>query len=103
MSSKYQALKQECYEANMQLNELNLVVYTFGNVSAVDRENGVFAIKPSGVPYEDLKPEDIVIVDFDNNIIEGIYVLHLIQKRMLICIKTGQKLVVLHTRMLLIQ
>lgn len=69
--SKYQALKQECYEANMQLNELNLVVYTFGNVSAVDRENGVFAIKPSGVPYEDLKAEDIVIVDFDNNIIEG--------------------------------
>lgn len=71
MSSKYQALKQECYEANMQLNALNLVVYTFGNVSAVDRENGVFAIKPSGVPYEDLKPEDIVIVDFDNNVIEG--------------------------------
>jgi L-ribulose-5-phosphate 4-epimerase len=55
----------------MQLNALHLVVYTFGNVSAVDRENGVFAIKPSGVPYEDLKPEDIVIVDFDNNIIEG--------------------------------
>ncbi len=71
MSSKYQALKQECYEANMQLNELKLVVYTFGNVSAVDRENGVFAIKPSGVAYEELKPEDIVIVDFDNNIIEG--------------------------------
>ncbi|MES2238717.1 MAG: L-ribulose-5-phosphate 4-epimerase [Bacteroidota bacterium] len=71
MMSKYQALKQECYEANMQLNELNLVVYTFGNVSAVDRENGVFAIKPSGVPYEDLKADDIVIVDFDNNIIEG--------------------------------
>jgi len=71
MSSKFQALKQECYEANMQLNELNLVVYTFGNVSAVDRENGVFAIKPSGVPYEELKAEDIVIVDFDNNIIEG--------------------------------
>ena len=71
MSSKYTALKQECYEANMELNALELVVYTFGNVSAVDRENGVFAIKPSGVPYEDLKPEDIVIVDFDNNIIEG--------------------------------
>ena len=69
--SKYQALKQECYEANMQLNELKLVVYTFGNVSAVDRGNGVFAIKPSGVAYEELKPEDIVIVDFDNNIIEG--------------------------------
>ncbi|WP_348823691.1 L-ribulose-5-phosphate 4-epimerase [Flavobacterium aestuarii] len=71
MSSQYKDLKQECYEANMQLNALNLVVYTFGNVSAVDREKGVFAIKPSGVSYEDLKPEDIVIVDFDNNIIEG--------------------------------
>ncbi len=71
MNSLYKDLKQECYEANMQLNALNLVVYTFGNVSAVDRKNGVFAIKPSGVPYEDLKPEDIVIVDFDNNVIEG--------------------------------
>jgi L-ribulose-5-phosphate 4-epimerase len=71
MSSLYKDLKQDCYEANMQLNALNLVVYTFGNVSAVDRKNGVFAIKPSGVPYEDLKPEDIVIVDFDNNVIEG--------------------------------
>ena len=71
MSNMYSDLKQECYEANMQLNALNLVVYTFGNVSAVDRKNGVFAIKPSGVPYEDLKPEDIVIVDFENNIIEG--------------------------------
>lgn len=71
MSSKYTKLKQECYDANIQLNELNLVVYTFGNVSAVDRENKVFAIKPSGVAYEELRPEDIVIVDFDNKIIEG--------------------------------
>ena len=71
MSSSYKELKQECYEANMQLNALNLVIYTFGNVSAVDREKGVFAIKPSGVPYEDLKPEDIVILDFDNNVLEG--------------------------------
>lgn len=71
MSSKYKDLKQECYEANMQLNALGLVVYTFGNVSAVDRANGVFAIKPSGVPYEVLKPEDMVILDFDNNIVEG--------------------------------
>ncbi|AVR46228.1 L-ribulose-5-phosphate 4-epimerase [Christiangramia fulva] len=69
--SKFKDLKQECYEANMQLNELGLVIYTFGNVSAVDRENGVFAIKPSGVPYEELKPEDIVILDFENNVIEG--------------------------------
>lgn len=64
-------LKMECYEANMQLPALDLVVYTFGNVSAVDRSNQVFAIKPSGVPYAQLKPRDIVIVDFDNNIIEG--------------------------------
>lgn len=71
MSSKYTKIKQECYDANIQLNELNLVVYTFGNVSAVDRENKVFAIKPSGVAYEELRPEDIVIVDFDNKIIEG--------------------------------
>lgn len=69
--SSYKDLKQECYQANMQLNELGLVIYTFGNVSAVDRDKGVFAIKPSGVPYKDLKPEDIVILDFDNNIIEG--------------------------------
>ena len=71
MSSKYTALKQECYQANIELNALGLVIYTFGNVSAVDRNKGVFAIKPSGVPYETLKPEDIVILDYDNTIIEG--------------------------------
>ena len=69
--SEFKALKQECYEANMELNTLGLVIYTFGNVSAVDREKGVFAIKPSGVPYEKLKPEDMVMLDFDNNVIEG--------------------------------
>jgi L-ribulose-5-phosphate 4-epimerase len=67
----YQELKQVCYEANMQLPKLDLVVYTFGNVSAVDREKGVFAIKPSGVPYEELKVDDIVIVDFDARVVEG--------------------------------
>lgn len=69
--SKFQDLKEECYQANMQLNALDLVVYTFGNVSAVDRAQGVFAIKPSGVAYEVLKPSDIVIVDYDNEIVEG--------------------------------
>lgn len=69
--SKYKELKRECYEANMELPKLDLVVYTFGNVSAVDRKEGVFAIKPSGVPYEDLRPDDIVIIDFENNVIEG--------------------------------
>jgi L-ribulose-5-phosphate 4-epimerase len=69
--SKYQHIKQQAYEANMQLPKLGLVLFTFGNVSAVDRELGVFAIKPSGVPYEDLSPEKMVIVDFNANIIEG--------------------------------
>lgn len=55
----------------MELNALGLVIYTFGNVSAVDRDNAVFAIKPSGVPYETLKPADIVIMDYDNNVVEG--------------------------------
>lgn len=55
----------------MELPKLNLVIFTFGNVSAVDRAAGVFAIKPSGVPYEDLSPESMVIVDFDGTTVEG--------------------------------
>jgi L-ribulose-5-phosphate 4-epimerase len=69
--SRYTKLKQEVYEANMQLPKLQLVLFTFGNVSAADRELGVFAIKPSGVPYDELSPEKMVIVDFDGKIIEG--------------------------------
>jgi L-ribulose-5-phosphate 4-epimerase len=69
--SNYQDIKQQAYEANMQLPKLGLVLFTFGNVSAADREKGVFAIKPSGVPYEDLTPEKMVIVDFDGNTVEG--------------------------------
>jgi len=69
--SNYQRIKQSAYEANMQLPKLKLVLFTFGNVSAADHELGVFAIKPSGVPYEDLSPEKMVVVDFDGNIIEG--------------------------------
>ena len=70
MSSYYQ-IKQLAYEANMQLPKLNLVVFTFGNVSQADHEQGVFAIKPSGVPYELLSPEKMVIVDFDGNVVDG--------------------------------
>ncbi|PTR01236.1 L-ribulose 5-phosphate 4-epimerase [Mucilaginibacter yixingensis] len=69
--SKYQHIKEEAYRANMQLPKLGLVLFTFGNVSAADRSLGVFAIKPSGVPYEDLSPEKMVIVDFDGKTIEG--------------------------------
>ena len=67
----YLELKREVYEANMELDKRKLVTYTFGNVSQIDRQQGVIAIKPSGVPYEDLKVEDIVIVDLENNIVEG--------------------------------
>lgn len=69
--SKYQHIKQIAYDTNMQLPQLGLVLFTFGNVSAADRDLGVFAIKPSGVPYSDLSPEKMVIVDFDGNIVEG--------------------------------
>ncbi|MEL7120809.1 MAG: L-ribulose-5-phosphate 4-epimerase [Bacteroidota bacterium] len=69
--NQYQAIKQAAYDANMQLPELGLVLFTFGNASEVDREKKVFAIKPSGVPYVKLKVEDMVIVDFDGNVIEG--------------------------------
>lgn len=64
-------LKREVYEANLMLPRYNLVTFTWGNVSGVCREKGVFVIKPSGVPYEDLKPEDMVVVDFDGNKVEG--------------------------------
>lgn len=69
--SKYDHLKEEAYYANMQLPKLGLVVFTFGNVSAADRKQGVFAIKPSGVPYDDLSIEKMVIVDFEGKIVEG--------------------------------
>ena len=69
--TKYEHIQQEAYEANLQLPKLGLVLFTFGNVSAVDRALGVFAIKPSGVPYEELTADKMVIVDFDANVVEG--------------------------------
>ena len=69
--SKYTSIQEAAYEANMQLPKLGLVLFTFGNVSAADRDLGVFAIKPSGVPYEELSPEKMVIVDFDGKTIKG--------------------------------
>jgi len=68
---KYEHIQQEAYAANMELPQLGLVLFTFGNVSAADRSLGVFAIKPSGVAYEDLTPAKMVIVDFDGNTVEG--------------------------------
>lgn len=68
---KYEHIREEAYEANMQLPKLGLVMFTFGNVSAADRSLKAFAIKPSGVPYEDLSPEKMVVVDFEGKVIEG--------------------------------
>jgi len=70
--NQYQDIREKAYAANMQLPKLGLVLFTFGNASAADREKQVFAIKPSGVPYEDLSPENMVIVDFDGNTVEGV-------------------------------
>jgi len=69
--SKYQHIQEAAYAANMQLPKLGLVLFTFGNVSAADRSMGVFAIKPSGVAYEELSPDKIVIVDFEGKTVEG--------------------------------
>jgi L-ribulose-5-phosphate 4-epimerase len=68
---KYDHIKESAYVANMQLPKLGLVLYTFGNVSAVDRELGVFAIKPSGVPYDQLDAGLLPVVDFDGKVVEG--------------------------------
>ena len=64
-------LKKKVYEANMDLPKYGLVTFTWGNVSALDRERGLFVIKPSGVEYDKLTPEDMVVVDFDGNRVEG--------------------------------
>jgi len=64
-------LKAAAWEANLALPRQGLINLTFGNASAIDRDRGIFAIKPSGVAYETLKPEDMVLVDLDGKIVEG--------------------------------
>ena len=64
-------LKKEVYEANMLLPKYDLVTFTWGNVSGIDREKGLFVIKPSGVDYDKLTPEDMVVVDLQGNKVEG--------------------------------
>lgn len=68
---KYSYIKEEAYEGNLLLPKLNLVLFTWGNVSVADHKEGVFAIKPSGVPYDKLTIESMVIVDFEGEVIEG--------------------------------
>lgn len=69
--SKLKQLRDQVYEANMELVRRGLVVYTFGNASGILRDEGLVAIKPSGVPYENLRPEDLVVVRLDGSPVEG--------------------------------
>lgn len=64
-------LREEVLEANLELVRKGLVLYTFGNVSGISREEGLVVIKPSGVPYEQMKPEHLVVTDLSGNIVEG--------------------------------
>ncbi|HLQ98445.1 MAG TPA: L-ribulose-5-phosphate 4-epimerase AraD, partial [Candidatus Dormibacteraeota bacterium] len=64
-------LKKKVYKANMFLPEYNLITFTWGNVSGIDREKGLIVIKPSGVEYDELTPENMVVVNFDGEVVEG--------------------------------
>ena len=66
-----ESLKQEVLEANLDLVKRNLVILTWGNVSAIDRNTGLVVIKPSGVSYDDMKAEDMVVVDLEGNVVDG--------------------------------
>ena len=66
-----EALKQQVYQANMELPRRGLVTYTWGNVSGIDRAQGLVVIKPSGVEYDALTPDDLVVLDLDGRIVEG--------------------------------
>lgn len=71
MSYSVKELKELAWRANMEIPRRGLAIYTFGNVSALDAERGVFAIKPSGVPYDRLTANDMVVVDLEGKIVEG--------------------------------
>ena len=68
---RLQTLREEVLEANLELVRRDLVLYTFGNASGVDRASGIVAIKPSGVAYDDLRPEHIALTDLDGRLVEG--------------------------------
>ena len=69
--SAYQTIKEQAYEANMQIPAQHLAIYTWGNVSSFDADKGVFAIKPSGVAYPELTVDSMVVVDLDGKVVEG--------------------------------
>ena len=69
--STFKELKEKCWKANMEIPKQKLAIYTFGNVSALDPLEGIFAIKPSGVPYDEMKPADMVLVNLEGKKVEG--------------------------------
>ena len=71
MSDCYRSLREEAWEANLEIPKRNLAIYTWGNVSAFDPDKGIFAIKPSGVPYESLKAEDMVLVSLEGSVVDS--------------------------------
>ena len=66
-----EALKEKVCRANLDLVKYGLVIFTWGNASAIDRESGLVVIKPSGVPYDGMKPSDMVVVDLEGKVVEG--------------------------------
>ena len=66
-------LKRDVWKANLDLVKHGLVLFTWGNVSGIDRKKGLVVIKPSGVSYDDMKPDDMVVVDMEGNVVEGSY------------------------------
>jgi L-ribulose-5-phosphate 4-epimerase len=71
VSTTYRELRERAWEANLEIPRRGLAIYTFGNVSAFDRDRGVLAIKPSGVAYDRLSVDDMVVVDLEGNVVEG--------------------------------
>ena len=71
MTNRLKELKEKVCKANLDLVKYDLVTLTWGNVSGIDRDEGIVGIKPSGVNYDDLQPEHIVIVDLDGNVVDG--------------------------------
>ena len=89
-------LKKQVYEANMMLPNYGLVTFTWGNVSGIDRASGLFVIKPSGVEYDLLTPEDMVVVDLQGNKVEGRYNPYLIRLLMWYFTIVSRRLAVLY-------
>lgn len=71
MKDSFREIKIKCLKANLEILNNKLAIYTFGNVSIIDRDKNIMAIKPSGVPYQDLKPNDIVVLSLDGEKVEG--------------------------------